>query len=288
MLFDITAALVIATVPQILIGSFTSNELRVEWDVQKELGPTPNQAAITVYNMDAVNRTVLSKFRSVPATLIVQLSIGWGRAVEPLFIGEAWRVVSTEVSGTDILTRIEAGDGSKTLGDASGGGGGVLGLGVVACIELTLSQMGIVPTPTATATMNAAAAEVPLAASIQATFELPPREQLDVWCACLGLSWGIEDRAFVVYRRGLINDGSPPSILTPQSGLLRWSECDDGGVEFEAVAQPRVKPGSQVFVTTNRGVTIGGGPLRIERVAFTGSTEGPSLMSGVARKAMAL
>lgn len=79
-----------------------------------------------------------------------------------------------------------------------------------------------------------------------------------------------------------------PSILTPQTGLLSWEELDDGGVEFDGLAQPRVCPGAQVQMLDMLGVPIGGGPLRIDKIQFSGASEGPSTMSGTARKALAL
>ena len=101
--------------------------------------------------------------------------------------------------------------------------------------------------------------------------------------ASIGLAWGVAGGKIVVYKGGIRKD-LLPSILAPVTGLLKWLELDDGGVQFTALAQPMIEPGGQITINDVFGVPVGGGPLRVERVTFSGSTVGTSTMEGVARK----
>lgn len=274
-------AVLTSGVTTVVIDNLIGDGLRVEWDVEKTSNPDPDTAHLVIYNLNKPLRKQISALNNLPGRVLVQLQIGWAGITEVLFRGESWRMVPERRAGTDILTEIEAGDGMQPL-DAGPSGGASYGVGFSALIALLAEQQGWRISLAAVAEIQAAGAALAVS-QFQHVADYSPVEQINLIMASLRLSWGVTDGQFVVYRAGIRND-VVPALLTPQNGLLTWAELDDGGAEFEALTQPRTVPGQQISINDELGVPVGGGPLRVEHVTFSGSSEGPSLMRGVARK----
>lgn len=270
-----------------MIDNSRGDGLRIEWEVEKVRGGSCDQAKITIYNLARLNREAIAAAVTVPAPLEVALLIGWSGVPELVFTGEIWRCVASRRTGTDVLTVLEAGAGAAALKDTPPAGGAAVGIAMQLVVAEILKNAQLKPSPTAMATIAAYAAKVPVSQLMGYTADRGTTQLLDECLASIGLSWGIDRGLFVVYAGGLRND-LLPSVLTPATGLLSWEELGDGGVQFEGLAQARVTPGLQLQVLDLLGKMIGGGPLRVEKVTFTGSTEGESLMSGVARKVQVL
>jgi hypothetical protein len=290
-MLNVAAVLAIATVPPtVVVSNELTQGLHFTWEVEKSNSPQSDQARIAITNLGAIGRKALMAAAALPFPIQVQLSVGWGVMPELLFMGEAWTIRPEIKHGTEIVTELEVGDGVGPTRDTPPGGGAMVGQLVSAAVLIAVAQMRLVPSPGAVLAVQEAAAALPPIAFLSVG-DKAPRETLDDLMATLGLGWGVENNTtFVAYRAGLRND-LPPSVLTPLSGLLRADVLDDGGVQFEALAQARVVPGLQVSIlvpgpggNVTTMIPIGGGPLRVESVRFSGSTEGPSLMSGIARK----
>lgn len=275
------------TPPIVLISHEKAQGLRVEWDVEKSVTPEPDRATIRIYNLARVSRLALEAAVGLPAPIVVQLSVGWGLVPELMFTGQAWRIQPEVKRGMGVVTEIEAGDGVEVR-DTPPSGGAWVGQTAAVAVALLVTAMGLVPSASALETINTRAAELPIQAWPR-TGDKEPRDDLDELMATLGLAWGVKDGFFVVYRAGLRNDLAP-SLLNPLSGLLNAHTIDDGGVEFEALTQARFVPGLQVAIQVPGPTGTGlpfvplGGPLRVESVRFSGSSEGPSIMRGVARR----
>jgi hypothetical protein len=284
---QVATRLFIGVAPPVLLEDLTGDGLRIEWEVQKQRGPTPDTATITVYNLSAITRLALATYRGTGLKLIIKLFAGWGRLPEQLFSGGAWNVTADRRSGTDILTVLECGDGLNELRDTPPAGGGTIGLAMAELVALYVLSLGLKMSPFALSLIAQTAAAFPITQRFNMTFDSEPRAALNVLMASIGLSWGVDDETFVVYKGGLRND-LLPSILAPQSGLLSWTPLDGGGLEFEAVAQPRVVPGIQLQCFNTRGAMLGGGPLRCETISFSGCSQGPHVMRGIARPVQVL
>lgn len=285
-LFGVTMALRVFTLPPFEVtnayATGPSETLLVEWDVAKQWGPSPDTASITIYNLDLPTRKILAQFAALPVNLLVQLSLGWGGQVEVAFSGAAWRVEPEVIGRTDTLTVLELGSGIIEQRDTPPSGGADFGVAINIVVATLLQSLGWTPLATALAVVAERAAQLPLKA-FQNVYDDDPKEQLTQLMATLGLSWGHSEGFWVVYKDGK-RDDILPAVLTPNSGLLSWNELDDGGVQLKALAQPRLVPGAQIQLLNEIGVTIGGGPLRIEAMRLSGSTHSTSLMDITARK----
>jgi len=293
-LLNASARVIFGAAAPVLVDSPAGNGLRVDWTVEKVIGPTIDRATITIYNLNAVQRGALAKVAGIPTppgVPFVSLFTGWqgltpanlpGPQPELLFTGDSIKFVPNRVSGTDIITIVEAGDGYAALKDTPPSGLTSVGELIDILIpRIVVTELGLAPNPAAFAFISAKAAELqllPFANFVGST----PRDMLDALLSSLGLMWGVEKGFFVVYDGGLRND-LLPTVLSPDFGLLDWATLDDGGLEFTAVSQARVVPGMQLLFQDELGVPLGP-PMRCQSVTFTGSTVGACTMQGVARK----
>jgi hypothetical protein len=268
--------------PPILVENLAGDGLLIEWQVKKRSGPTPDQAEISVHNMAPNFRAQISTLAAMGFPTAVDLYVGWEKLPELLFSGQAWKLRPERRTGTDIVTTFEAGAGALAVRDTPPAGGATIGLAMKLVITKLIVNLGLVPSPTALGVISERSAALPLSAW-QNVYDQTPSDQLDICMATLGLSWGESGGFFVIYADGLRNDVLP-AVLTPVSGLLMWEEQDEGAVMFEALAQPRVDTGVQLSLADALGATIGGGPLRVDEIDFSGSTDGKSIMTGTARK----
>lgn len=281
--------------PGVFLENTTGQGLRIDWKIEKAIGPSPNTLELIIYNLNKPQRLALSVAAATPVPVLVSLQIGW-QGLQPVgipelvFTGQIWEVEATKKEGTDVLTLIQAGDGAKPLADTPPQGGSAVGIGFAAMINILASELGFPVSPAATTEISKRGAALPVP-TFQFTGDESPRDYLNDVLASLGLSWGIQDGILVVYQGGQLPTppGFKPPLLAPFSGLLSFRERDDGSLTFDALALPAIQPGSLVQFQdfdfqTGAIITIGGAPMRIERVSFDGSTTGQSLMSGVARR----
>lgn len=298
-LLNVASRLEIGTTPPFALDNKDGVGLRVEWEITKTRTPEPDQGTIAVFNLSRALRSSISAAlartltvpwpwpATFPIPLNVSLYVGWSGIPELLFSGQSWRTKPGEKRGRDIITTLEVGDGVEPTRDTPPAGGVEFGVALAVTVPALLNYMGLRPSATALDAIATAAAQIPIASSLQNVGQWEPKDQLDQLMATLRLSWGIVDGEFVVFDGGLRNDVLP-SILTPDSGLLSWAEQDDGAVAFEALAQARVSPGVQLQLRDGNNVQIGGGPLRTESITFAGTSEGPSIMRGTARRVQLL
>jgi hypothetical protein len=310
-MLNVTAQLLVRSVPPVLLKNDSGLGLRIEWEVEKSITTTPDKAKIRIYNLAKVSRAAIEAAAALPVPTKVDLYIGW-RGLLPvgvpptlLFSGTLWKVIPElwdddytggvtraglreERTGLDIVTELEATDGGVELRDTPASGTTAVAIGVNLALNLVLGQLGVTASPAAIGIVVSRAAALPVQA-FQDVSHLDPEDQLDALMATIGLSYSFKAGFFVVYEGGLIKEELLVN-LGPQSGLLRVNKSGAGAIEFEALAQAEVGPGTPVQFfekLTPAGVPIPvltGGPVGVESVIFRGATEGPSLMEGVARE----
>jgi hypothetical protein len=188
------------------------------------------------------------------------------------------------------------GDGAKTLRDqvvGSGFKGAPIEIVLRALVELSPNPfdsggggLGFIFPPEAVVLIKKAASELP----IQLWGNIPAgantRDQVNLIMDTLGLEWRVHNGTFVVMRAGVILRAGP--VIRPGTGLISYERRNDGGIIFSALANPEVEPGIQVLVQNDFGKPFGEPVYRVERVTFTGSTVGESLMEVEAAKVITL
>ena len=262
----------------------------IEWRITRTNTPTPDEGEIAVYNprpdrARAVEELYLETLTARVAPLC-EVSIGWDGSVGRVMRGDILRV-EYGPTGVDTMIRIGLGDGLRARERSTVGlqvGGDTLA-GALRLLITTppnadgqgIGGLGLVLPPESLALLDASTSgKVPFRGIPAGQ---PTGRTVDSLLASLGLTGVARDGQFWILRGGLIND-RPGPILRPSTGLAEWRPRDDGGAEIEALADPRVVPGIQVFAQDEQGRSLGAQVYRVERVEFTGSTmTGESMMA---------
>lgn len=270
--------------PPFTIDNTLGDSALVEWSLDLRMGSTPQHAQITIYNLDPFLRLGLSLARKAELPIGVTLLLGWGGFLELAFNGKLWKLEAARVERTDTVTTLDVAVGLIEARDQPPAGGVDFGAVMSVLVARAVVKLGYIPNLIAEGIIAERAAKRQILAFKKAAGKTD-KAFLDDVCAAVDLDWGVDPltNQFVVFAGGLRNDVLP-AILDPGHGLLTWSELDDGGVELEALTQPRLVPGAQITVLNEQNVIQGGGPLRIESVQTQGSSETTSVSRITARK----
>ena len=284
------------------IVNLDGNGIFVEWNIFRDNTNTVDEGTITIYNLSEAFRKVLfESWRLVQSGFglgwNVRFNLGWEGLPELLMSGDVWNMVPSDRTGaTDVRTILSIGDGNKSIRDQTVGRSFV-NVNIVNVLEYLVALppagndvggggLGLILTPESKAVITVAAGELPIQLWGNITQGSNTREAVDVIMATLGLEWRVFNGEFIAMRGGTIN--RPGVILKPNSGLITYTERDDGGVSVHALANPRIEPGLQVFVTDNLGRNLAEPVYRTESVRFNGDTEGASLMDIEAKRVVVL
>ena len=284
------------------IVNLDGNGIFIEWDIFRDNTNTVDQGTITIYNLSEAFRKILFESwrlvqRGFGLAWNVSFNLGWEGLPELLMKGDVWNMVPSDRTGaTDVKTIFSIGDGNKSIRDQTMGRSFV-NVNIVNVLDYLVQLppagndvggggLGLILTPESKAVITVAAAELPIQAWGNITQGSNTREAVDVIMATLGLEWRVHNGEFIAMRAGTIN--RPGVILKPSSGLITYTERDDGGVSVHALAHPRIEPGLQVFVKDNLGRNLAEPVYRTESVRFFGSSEGESVMDIEAKRVVIL
>lgn len=284
-----------APAPTFVLPDLDGTGLRVQWQLELSRTSNADQASVSIFNLSKAIRDSLYEgwkaasgdFRTA---MELGIALGWAGVATPLFKGQVWRFVPAETTMTEVITRIEAGDGGVTLRDATNTLGSTFATQTLGLVITYLVQtiLAVEIDPASLTLITQRAAELPVASWDNYVLTGDPQDRLDELVDTLGLEWKILNGRFVVMDKGILGVTDLPTapLLGPASGLLSWAPTDDGGVELTALADPRVIPGRQIAVIDEFGKPIDSQRHRVETVTFTGDNYAESVMRVRARKAV--
>lgn len=297
----VTSLVTIGSTPPITAQNLTGEGLRVTWEVNKSNSSEPDSGRVTIYNLQRASRLILAALvPSLPAFAFrCALNIGWGDVQNPglgfvpptlVLQGQIWSITPERKERTDVLTEIEFGDGLVEQRDTAPSGSSLALSQLLtwsSVIGFVVGELGLALSPAAIPIIDQAARAqgLPFFGAANAVIgDREIREKLDNLFDTLRLGYTVDNGIVRVFDSSGLRNDLPQQVLSPLSGLLSFANTDDGGVEFEALANPIVAPGSQVTVKDDLGITQGGGPLRVESIQFRGDNYRESIMRGVARR----
>jgi hypothetical protein len=287
--------------PPLTVANLTGEGLTMEWEIQRTNTRAADTGTLRVYNLARTHRRALQQAQVLLPAFAYQLSfsLGWdGLAFEALRGPLTQLRAEERASNTDIITTFEWSDGLLSLRDASAATTPVtiangLWLNIFEAIAATFPGVtGLAPS---FETALAASPTLAVLPNFSAVLNNDPVNDMNDLVSSLGpgYDWGIQDSKIVLYNAGLVADTSPPFVLAANTGLISATIQGDGSVLVHALANAGVRPGQQVQVLAVDVLPgadlpvsefIGGGPLRIESVSWSGSTVGESTMSLVTRR----
>ncbi len=249
------------------VNSTLIQDLRIVFDVAKDIEREPNRAHVMVYNLSETSRKELQDRKS----LLLRLIAGYEDVSDTLFMGDVTHIISYK-EGPDWVTKFAAGDGVKraktkrvsvskkaaggskgvikTLLDAMGAGEGNLNRAME-----ELSRLGKLPPDIDNAVLQGNAAEL-----------------IHRYAKDAGLEHSSQDGVPTFTIRGSLI-GSEAVVLSPDSGLLESPELSKKGlVKAKALIQKGFTPG--------RGVQLDSkyvkGLFQVHKVKYNGDTHGQS------------
>jgi hypothetical protein len=292
--FQVSAQLVLTPVP---IINLDGNGLKMEWTIDRTRSGQPDQGTIAVYNLGTAARKAIHetwKILSQSSGYIMEFSLGWQNLVERVIVGDVWKLTPALRVGEDVLTIFEMGDGIKGVRDSVqllGTSNAEITVGVViqAAVLKSVPPMALSIDPASLAKILSAASKLPLQKFSNYVFSGNDADIVDDLIDMINLEWKIYQGVFIVMEKGVSASSSPiATLLSAQTGLLTWEQTDDGGIQLTALANPNVKIGSQIQVIDSFGVPVGAVAHRVEKLSWTGATDGESTMQITGRKALLL
>lgn len=249
---------------RLTLGTHDVSGLHMRFRVEKSLKQEPNTASIEVWNLSRGTRESLEKAKSIP----VRLEIGYGSELDMIYLGEV-RTATSTTQGTNIISKLEAGDGEKQLQQARisvpmgpktpadvalraiaktlG-----VGLGNVDGYAKKLASSGLALFP---------AGRVITGSSTQA---------MDDFCASAGLSWSVQDGKIQIIDKKKPLEGLA-FLLASRSGLVGSPSVDSKGVvNAQTLFIPGLRPGALLKIESN---AVNGG-YRAEKCTYSGEFAG--------------
>jgi len=283
----------------LVYANLDGNGLRIDWDVERTRTASYDTGTITIYNMGLPALLALKTyigFATAPINALlplnVEFSLGWGGLVEKILVGKPWVSKLGQRIGTDVVTTLTISDGATTGTDASLGAS-FAEMFVETALLLVVSApppngLGWPIDPASKALITARIATLPIKKT-NFIEQGNTVETVDGFMATLGLEWKVHNGKFIAMDKGNAATANPlATVLKAGGGLISWEQLDNGGISCRALANPNVSPGSQIVVLDAFGVPVGSPAFRVERIRFTGTTIGESIMEIEARKSVLL
>lgn len=226
--------------------------LRIAFSVQKNVKSSPNKASFSIYNMSAASRGNIAK------GALVTFSAGYGALVGNLFLGVVQKA-STEKSGSDIITKLECGDGEPALSKVTVALNFPPQTTTLTTILQSCAQAMSLTTPANPLGMNAGVAlglpVVEFPRGFVAKGKV--RDVMDELCKNHGLEWSIQNGALDIIPRGA-HAGNEAIVLTASTGLIGIPSRNEQALTFSALLNPMIAPNRLVVVQVRDDTRISG------------------------------
>jgi hypothetical protein len=268
--------------------------LFMEWNVERQLSTQADTGSVRIYNLGKLQQglmqSIVKASGGFSAIGNIEISIGWDRLTFSLMKAQIWKLQAKLFEDPDVVTQIEFGDGIQSNRDAKTVTTQVAKIFITDLLSLLAAQFS----PARLLDIDQvteAVANSPFGLRTLGTFDPSGRsakESFDDIVSGLGpdFTWGYGPNGLiVVFNRGQLSiaAGTLPELIQPSTGLLTFTEEDNGSVSFSALANPSVLPGSPVSIVDRLKQPVGQPVMRTESTFFSGNTRGESVMDVVAR-----
>ena len=250
-------------------------DLRVTFQIEKNLGSDPNSATITIYNLTADTRARIEE-----KPLHVRIDAGYEDQLERLFVGDI-RWSSSRREPPDWVTELQIGDGDRAFRYARVSRSYKSGVNQKTILAELSGNMGLkLPTNISEAK------DLNDQYSSGVVLTGPTRNQMTKVLAKSGYSWSVQD--------GKLQALKATDKRTDQAFIVSQDTGMIGTPEFGAPEKKGKSPRLTVRMLLHPGLTPGGtiqmeaevvkGLFRIERVSHMGDTHGQDWFSEVEAK----
>ncbi len=255
-------------VAAVTVDTLKITGLRVEFKVVKTSRPEPNSAEVTIYNISADHRRKM-QVAGVPVLLEAGYESAPGQStMQQLFLGDM-RVAGHKRHGVDWVTKLEAGDGEKTLRTSKLTESFAAGTRKDAVVKRMLESMKLnvkdAVAKIGEKGLQGAAEEFYKGISLSGSTAAELTRVLDD----MGLTWSVQDGAVQITKPGeIVGD---LVVLTPATGLVGSPEAGEKGyVKVRSLLNPLIKPSGGIALDSEAFK----GTFRVEKATYSGDTHG--------------
>lgn len=250
--------------------------LRVQFQIQRTMTPSPDTATATVWGLDPIRATAMRALFAELGRDKLTIASGYDGITSHIFAGDV-RSIRRVQSGGDVGLVVTADDAGDALADAtiSLSTAGLTAQNLIDYALLALAAAGapVVAHPSVAAAVGLAtpSSTVSLFSSVHVG---KVSDLLTEAARVLGCRWWIRDNQLFMAARGLPTDGM--GVFLPRTHWLSEPADDGSGlVRMSTFLDPNIVPGRQVSIQ-GRLSPLGIEPMRVESAAYTADSEGSS------------
>lgn len=243
-------------------------DLRVTFDVLRNLRNVPSSAELKVYNLAESTRRALAARTEAREQIRVLLLCGYRDETPHQVFAGTLRRLSTRREGGDVVTSISSGDGTpKSLRVSGSFAGGVDLAAVLGNVARQAVAGGL-------KAGNVAQVQRRLTGRTVGAGGLVLSGSLDVALSTIldqvGIEWSVQDGALQLLERGTAVQ-TRAVVLSPDTGLVDSPELlERGRVRARSLIAPGLAPGLLVRLES----LLITGFYRVESARYSGDTEG--------------
>ena len=260
-------------------GDETDDQIKIEFQVTRDMSGSASTAAITIYNLAKPTRDAMGQEFDT-----IELEAGYippsgATNVGTIFKGSI-RDASHKREGNEIISKVECGDGDKAFRQATISKTYPKGTKVSTVVDDLAAEFGKYGMKRG---------------EMKGLDRLPElKRPLSMCGACdremdrIGRSndmhWSSQNETLEIVPGDEMLGGI--LILTPDTGLIGTPELTDNGVKFDALLNPQARPGRGVIIQSDTlEMNSEGGLYRLGAVTFSGNNrDGEFKISGQAER----
>lgn len=232
--------------------------LRVAFSIEKSSESTPNQARISVYNMNSDSRSFVEQKGATAELKVGYSPLGLEPTLQSIFSGDAGKVKS-ERNGADWVTTFELGDAQKKLAEVKFDKSFEKGITLKDAITDVAGSFGLA------VNQIEGVAEKTFKSGL--TLSGGSKQIMDQLVSDGGAEWSVQDGEVKVIGPQQTT-GEEVIIISPQTGLINSPIKRDDGVEFTSLLIPSIRPGRRIEIRSR----LVNGVYRVRKVIFSGDT----------------
>jgi len=263
-----------------LVKDRIDTQLRVTFDVEKTLSKEPNQATITVYNLNIPNRAAIqtgAEIADTARTATPPIAYDWPLVIEAGYMGSLETIFSgnitfahSEKEAVDWVTTIEAGDGENKyrkgrMNKSYKAGTTVAQVALDAAALLDVSPGNIAEKLGVGVFRNGYSVFTQGYVASGSAADI-----LDSLMSSAGFRWSIQDGSLQVLAPTDTNF-EEIVILSKDFGMVGSPQiAEKGKITVTSLLQGKLKPGGRIIVQSE----LVNGQFKVERVKHFGDTFG--------------
>lgn len=224
---------------KIKIGNYETEDLRIDFNVEKSLIGYPNLAKITIFNLSASSRAEIEEFGES-----VELFAGYNELVL-LFKGDLINVVHLK-EGTEWLTELYAGDKYNAITNSSINKSLPSNTTPEQIFNELVGKMEGVTTGLLDGIQDCINAKRSLLRSIQLSGSV--KKFIDELASNCGFDYAIADGIIDTIKEDKVLTDEPEILINQSTGMLGSPERTEAGVNVKTLLNPAIKLGRRIKI----------------------------------------